>query len=155
MNCLILILQAHQAEQEQNWQSRSQQQRSFALLCKEPGFVASPSPGPARSALQKRLQRARKFVLLVEIFGPFVLNIVPEVSVSRLDLIKLDDLQEVVGAGSNEQVRSIVRKLQLAEAMQVGPLQSDGKRGCLNSASTYRLYSECEGGGRCLLTSGL
>jgi len=114
------MLQAHQVEQEQDWHSRSQQQRSFALLCEKPAFAASALPGPARFALQKRLQRARKFLLLVEIFGPFVLNVVPEVSVSRLDLIKLNDLQKLVGDGSNEQVRSIVRKLQLAEAMQVG-----------------------------------
>jgi hypothetical protein len=55
--------------------------------------------------------------LVVEIFGPFVLNVVPEVSVSRLDLIQLDDLQRLVGDGSHKQVKSIVRKLQLAEAM--------------------------------------
>jgi hypothetical protein len=60
--------------------------------------------------------------------GPFVLYVKPEVSVSRLDLTKLDYLQKLVGAGWNEQVRSIVRKLQLAEAIQVGPSQSDGKK---------------------------
>jgi hypothetical protein len=128
-NCPILILQAHQAEQEHDWQSRSQQQRSFALLCEKPAFVASASQGPARFALQKRLQRARKFVLVVEIFGTFVLNVVPEVSVSRLDLIKLDDLQKLVGAGSSEQVRSIVRKLQLAEAMQVSRVYTTSIKG--------------------------
>ena len=81
--------------------------------------VASAVPGPARFALQKRLQRARKFLLLVDVFGPFVLNVVPEVSVSRLDMVKLDDLLKLVGDGSNDQVASIVRKLELAEAMQV------------------------------------
>jgi len=112
--------QSHRIEQDQNWQGRSQQQRSFALLCENPAFIASASSGPARFALQKRLQRARKFLLLVEVFGPFVLNVIPEVSVSRLDLIKLDDLQKLLGDTSNEQVRSIVRRLDLAEAMQVG-----------------------------------
>jgi hypothetical protein len=91
----------------------------FTLLCERPAFVASASAGPARFALQKRLQRARKFLLLVDIFGPFVLNVVPEISVSRLDMVKLDDLYKLDGNGLNEQVRSIVRKLELAEAMQV------------------------------------
>jgi hypothetical protein len=69
--------------------------------------------------LQKRLQRARKFLLLVDVFGPFVLNVIPEVSVSRLDMVKLDDLYKLDGNGSDKQVGSIVRKLELAEAMQV------------------------------------
>jgi len=74
--------------------------------------------------------------LLVEVFGPFVLNVVPEVSVSRLDLIKLDDLQKLLGDKSNEQVRSIVRRLELAEAMQVSLNTGDkgDTRACL-----YRL----------------
>jgi hypothetical protein len=112
-------MQAHQVEQYPDWQSRVQQQRLFTLLCEKPAFVASASPGPARFALQKRLQRARKFLLLVDVFGPFVLNVVPEISVSRLDLVKLDDLYQLDRNRSNEQVRSIVRKLELAEAMQV------------------------------------
>jgi hypothetical protein len=65
------------------------------------------------------LQRARKFLLLVDVFGPFVLNVIPEVSVSRLDMVKLDDLYKLDGNGSDKQVGSIVRKLELAEAMQV------------------------------------
>ena len=65
------------------------------------------------------MQRARKFLSLVDVFGPFVLNVVPEMSVSRLDMVKLDDLYKLDGKGLNEQVRSILRKLELAEAMQV------------------------------------
>jgi hypothetical protein len=113
------LVQAHQVEQDVDWQSRVQQQRLFTLLCERPAFVASAVHGPARFALQKRLQRARKFLLLVDVFGPFVLNVVPEVSVSRLDMIKLDDLLKLDGNGSNEQVAPIVRKLELAEAIQV------------------------------------
>jgi hypothetical protein len=112
-------MQAHQVEQDLDWQSRVQQQRLFTLLCKRPAFVASASPGPARFALQKRLQRARKFLSLVEVFGPFVLNVVPEISVSRLDMVKLDDLYKLDISGLSEEVRLIVRKLELAEAMQV------------------------------------
>ena len=69
--------------------------------------------------MQKRLQRARKFLLLVDVFGPFVLNVVPEISVSRLDTVKLDDLYKLDSNGLNKEVTSIVRKLELAEAMQV------------------------------------
>lgn len=49
----------------------------------------------ARATLQKRLQRARKFVALVDILGKEVLYLAPEVSVSRLDAIKLSDLQKM------------------------------------------------------------
>ena len=112
-------MQAYQVEQDLDWQSRVQQQRLFTLLCERPAFIASASPGPARFALQKRLQRARKFLSLVDVFGPFVLNVVPEISVSRLDMVKLDDLHKLDDNKSNEQVRLIGRKLELAEAMQV------------------------------------
>jgi hypothetical protein len=88
-------------------------------LCERPAFIASASPGPARFALQKRLQRARKFLSLVDVFGPFVLNVVPEISVSRLDTVKLDDLYKLDSNGLNKEVTLIVRKLELAEAMQV------------------------------------
>lgn len=124
-----LMIQTHRVEQDKDWQSRGQQQRSFALLCEKPAFAASALPGPARFALQKRLQRARKFLLLVGIFGPFVLNVVPEVSVSRLELIKLDDLHKLVGDGPKEHIRSVVRKLQLAEAMQVSQVRTPGTKG--------------------------
>ena len=68
--------------------------------------------------MQKRLQRARKFLSLVDVFGPFVLNVVPEISVSRLDTVKLDDLYKLDSNGLNE-VTLIARKLELTEAMQV------------------------------------
>ena len=48
-----------------------------------------------------------------------MLNVVPEISVSRLDMVKLDELYKLDGNRLNEEVRSIVRKLELAEAMQV------------------------------------
>jgi hypothetical protein len=70
--------------------------------------------------LQKRLQRAQKFLLLVDVFGPFVLNVVvPEVSLSRLDMAQLDNLHQLGGNESNERVEAIVGKLELAAAIQV------------------------------------
>ena len=65
------------------------------------------------------MQRARKFLLLVDVFEPFVLNVVPEVSVSRLDIVKLDDLYKLDGNRLNKEATLILRKLKLAEAMQV------------------------------------
>ena len=48
----------------------------------------------ASQAVRKRLQRARKFVLLVQKFGTVVLNAVPQVSVSKVDRVRLDDFQK-------------------------------------------------------------
>lgn len=61
----------------------------------------SPTAPIARAALQKRIQRARKFVALVDILGQEALHLAPEVSVSRLDAIKLSDLQKMA-AESND-----------------------------------------------------
>jgi hypothetical protein len=57
-----------------------------------------------RARLQKRLQRARKFVILVDVFGEQALQWVPEISVSRLDIVRLEDLQKIA-TGSIEQKR--------------------------------------------------
>ena len=50
------------------------------------------------------LQRGRKFLLLVTIFGTNVLHAVPEVSVRRLDLVSLEELKKLA-TGSVETVR--------------------------------------------------
>ena len=49
----------------------------------------------AGQAVRKRLQRARKFWLLVQKYGTVVLNAAPQVSVSKVDLLRLEDLMEV------------------------------------------------------------
>jgi len=66
----------------------------------------------ARARLQKRLQRARKFAILVDIFGEQVLQWVPEISVSRLDLVRLEDPQKIA-SGSIEQKRVQIIKNKL------------------------------------------
>lgn len=73
-------------------------------------MVSSPT---AQSRLRKRLQRARKFVLLVDIFGEVILSIVPEICVSRLDRLRLEDLQRLA-TGSVEQkaIAEIKERLQ-------------------------------------------
>ena len=84
----------------------------FELLCKEPCFQHTASDQSARSSLKKRLQRGRKFDLLVKVFGVNVLYAVPEVSVSRLDAVKLEDLVQL-GSGSIEgvKVKRILQKM--------------------------------------------
>jgi hypothetical protein len=68
----------------------------------------------ARSRLRKRLHRARKFVTLVDIFGEQVLQWVPEISVSRLDVVRQEDLQ-MIAAGSVEQKRVLAIKARLPD----------------------------------------
>ena len=48
-----------------------------------------------RLAWAKRLQRAHKFCLLVDIFGFNILDLSPAVSVSRLDKVSLTSLERV------------------------------------------------------------
>ena len=50
----------------------------------------------AGQSFRKRLQRARKFWRLVQKYGTVVLNTAPQVSVSKVDLLRLDDLMEVL-----------------------------------------------------------
>jgi hypothetical protein len=64
-----------------------------------------------RSALQKRLQRARKFLLLVDAFGMSVLDSVPEVSVSRVDVLRMEELRSLAdGSCMQAEVNSIRQK---------------------------------------------
>ena len=48
-----------------------------------------------RAAWSKRMQRAHKFCLIVEIFGINILQAVPAVSVSKLEKIPIGKLVEV------------------------------------------------------------
>lgn len=74
------------------------------MLCSTTSIQALDQDRGFRTRLQKRLQRARKFALLVTVFGESVLLFVPDVSVTRVDLIKMGDLQKFAG-GSFEQER--------------------------------------------------
>ncbi|GHJ89531.1 hypothetical protein NliqN6_5933 [Naganishia liquefaciens] len=99
-----------------DWTNRPEQQRLFALLCNQidSDSVRSQSSGPLttrRSALQKRLQRARKFLLLVDAFGMSVLDSVPEVSVSRVDVLRMEELRSLAdGSCMQAEVDSIRQK---------------------------------------------
>lgn len=80
------------------------EKEAFARLCATPRMADWMNSTTGRARLQKRLQRARKFVILVEIFDKQVLQWVPEISVSRLDLVRIEDLQKIA-TGSIEQKR--------------------------------------------------
>src|SRR3954451_9315758 len=69
---------------------RTSQKLIFEQLCNEPCFVRAQMDIKAKASLKKRLQRGRKFLLLAKALGIDVLYAVPEVSVTRLDAIRLE-----------------------------------------------------------------
>lgn len=84
----------------------------FERLCQRPGFESIAKDAAARANLNKRLQRGRKFELLVRIFGQKILSAVPEVSVSRLDGVKLEDLGALLtGSMEGMRVKRILQNL--------------------------------------------
>jgi hypothetical protein len=69
-----------------------------------------------RSKLQKRLLRGRKFDVLVGLFGRQVLFLAPEVSVSRLAVLKLSDLENfATGSLERIKVQEIKEQLNLGQ----------------------------------------
>jgi hypothetical protein len=93
---------------------RTLEKEAFARLCAIPSISDVLNSATARSRLRKRLHRARKFVTLVDIFGEQVLQWVPEISVSRLDVVRQEDLQ-MIAAGSVEQKRVLAIKARLPD----------------------------------------
>jgi hypothetical protein len=77
---------------------------NFARLCATLPVIEWMQSTKTRARLQKRLQRARKFVILVDVFGEQASQWVPQISVSRLDIVRLEDLQKIA-TGSIEQKR--------------------------------------------------
>jgi hypothetical protein len=68
------------------------------------------SSSTSREAIKKRLQRARKFLMIVELFGTTVLNAAPDVSVSRLDLVSLQLLAGLVHEGNGNLTVETIRR---------------------------------------------
>ena len=104
---------SHQSSQviqrdSQHQHPRTLEKEAFARLCAKPRISDRLGSEAARSRFKKRLQRARKFVILVDVFGEQVLQWVPENSVSRLDHVRQEDLQKIA-AGSIEQKRVLAR----------------------------------------------
>jgi hypothetical protein len=84
--------------------ARSLQGATLAKLLLEPMLAEIAKDQKRVAAFKKRLQRARKFSLIKGIFGERVLEATPEICVTRMDRIKLDELQRL-RSGSVEGVR--------------------------------------------------
>jgi hypothetical protein len=106
--------------QPQPWDSKPEQKRLVDLVLAH-GDIAdyiksgngngnSNSSGTSREAIKKRLQRARKFLMIVELFGTTVPNAAPDVSVSRLDLVSLQLLAGLVHEGNGNRTVETIRR---------------------------------------------
>jgi len=88
---------------------------NFARLCASPPVIEWMKSTRTRARLQKRLQRARKFVILVDVFGEQALQWAPEISVSRLDLLRLEDLQKMAtGSIEQKKIQAIKNRIPLS-----------------------------------------
>ncbi|KAJ9093495.1 hypothetical protein QFC20_007119 [Naganishia adeliensis] len=117
---------------DRDWNHRPEQQRLFALLCNQIESVfnhGSGSSNARRSARQKRLQRARKLLLLVDAFGMSVLDSVPEVSVSRVDVLRMEGLRSLAdGSCMKTEVQSIRQKQDSSSCKDVYALSPETVR---------------------------
>jgi hypothetical protein len=73
-------LQSSREDVSPAWDSKPEQKRLVDLVL---GNGNGNSSSISREVIKKRLQRARKFLMIVELFGTTVLNAAPKVSVSR------------------------------------------------------------------------
>ena len=64
-----------------------------------------------RLAWSKRLQRAHKFCLLVDIFGVGILEATPAVSVSKLDKVSLASLKKVENGGVGSEIALSIKSM--------------------------------------------
>jgi len=104
------------------WDSKPEQKRLIDLVLAHGDMAdyikngTGNSSGTSREAIKKRLQRARKFLMIVELFGTTVLNAAPDVSVSRLDFVSLQLLAGLIHEGNaNRIVETIRRNISLVQ----------------------------------------
>ncbi len=64
---------------------RTEQGRLFGALCTALSEAGVPNVDGKRNGLRKRLERARKYLMLVALMGTWVLKCVPEVTVTQVD----------------------------------------------------------------------
>jgi hypothetical protein len=89
---------------------RTEQRIIFDLLWDDPDFRLA-SDLTTQWALKKRLQRGRKLLLLVTIFGTNVLHAVPEASVRRLDRVSLEELKKLATCSETVRVKRILGRM--------------------------------------------
>jgi len=88
---VIPDLQLHKGDKA--WHDRTEQNRLFTKLCDTEGVRPKVENERGRTALQKRLLRARKYVYLVDILGQAVLDAAPVISISNLDRVSLEQIR--------------------------------------------------------------
>ena len=72
--------------------AKTQQHLSLERLWQESCFQGPELDSRAKATITKRLQRAREMAILADLFGTEILDAPPEVSVFRLDQLKISDL---------------------------------------------------------------
>ena len=111
----LMSLQKHRGGLPSNVHPRTMVASAFQALCQQapPDFellrqrdpsVADKSDKAATSRLKKQLQRGRKFLALSNALGTEVLGFVPEICVTRVDTVKLSELEKLK-EGSMEKIR--------------------------------------------------
>ena len=116
MSFLCNRLQSSKEDVISAWDSKPEQKRLIDLVLAHgdmADYIKSGngnSSGTSREAIKKRLQRARKFLMIVELFGTTVLNAAPDVSVSRLDLVSLQLLAGLVREGNGNRIVETIRR---------------------------------------------
>lgn len=90
--------------------SRTEQNMAFECLREEPELRSVMMNMSARTALKKRLQRARKFEILVRILGESIMGAMPEVCVSRVDQIRMVDLEAFLTHSMEARIKRILQK---------------------------------------------
>jgi hypothetical protein len=111
-------LQSSKEDVSSAWDSKPEQKRLVDLVFVHgnmadyirSGNGNGNSSGTSREAIKKRLQRARKFLMIVELFGTTVLNAAPGVSVSRLDLVSLQLIAGLVHEGNDNRTVETIRR---------------------------------------------
>ncbi len=73
---------------------RTEQGRLFGALCTALSEAGVPNVEGKRDGLRKRLERARKYLMLVALMGTWVLNCVPDVTVTRIDKLSFAVLEQ-------------------------------------------------------------
>jgi hypothetical protein len=83
------------------------------MLCNEAEFQVASKDLATLWGVKKRLQRGRKFLLLVKIFCEDILYAVPEVSVTRLDGVEIADLLKLeTGSVETNRVTRILARME-------------------------------------------
>jgi hypothetical protein len=95
-----------------SWETKTEQTRLIDLLIGQPGLLENFAGSLTKDPHNTRLQRGRKFYMVVELFGTVALSAAPQVSVTRLDGVGIEVLRGLLnGTVSNDMVVAVQLKL--------------------------------------------